>query len=168
MSTTEALPKIKAVFNNVIPDIPFDYTFTDQEYATKFATEDRIGKLAAVFAALAIVISCLGLFGLASFVAEQRTKEIGIRKVMGATVANLWQMMSREFVMLVLVSCILAVPVSYYILLQGLARYEYRTDIAWWIFGVTGVGALFITLCTVSYQSIRAALSNPVSSLRSE
>ena len=166
--TNEALPKIGAVFTSIVPDIPFDYKFADQEYATKFATEDRIGKLAAIFTMLAIGISCLGLFGLASFVAEQRTREIGIRKVMGASVANLWRMLSREFVLLVVFSCVVAVPISYYILSNGLQRYEYRTGLGWWIFAAAGVGALLITLLTVSFQAIRAALANPVKSLRSE
>ncbi|MEO7992693.1 MAG: FtsX-like permease family protein, partial [Chryseolinea sp.] len=165
---SEALPKIEHVFNSVIPDIPFDYKFADQEYATKFATEDRIGKLAGVFASLAVVISCLGLFGLASFVAEQRTKEIGIRKVLGASIANLWQMLSREFVLLVIVSCVIAVPISYYILFKGIQQYEYKTDISWWIFAGAAIGTLLITLLTVSFQAIKAALANPVKSLRTE
>jgi hypothetical protein len=167
-SVSEALPKIEKVFTAVIPDIPFDYKFADQEFAAKFSAEERIGKLAAVFTVLAIGISCLGLFGLASFVAEQRTKEIGIRKVLGATVAQLWRMLSREFVLLVVISCFIAIPVSYYILYNGLQRYEYRTDIGWWIFASAGMGALIITLLTVSYQAIKAALANPVTSLRSE
>src|SRR5260221_134982 len=124
----EALPKIEKVFNNVIPDIPFDYKFANTEYAAKFSTEDRISKLAAVFAVLAIVISCLGLFGLASFVAEQRTKEIGVRKVLGASVANLWRMLSKEFVILVIFSCAIAAPLAYYILYNGISQYEYRTE----------------------------------------
>ncbi|MCW5911675.1 MAG: ABC transporter permease [Cyclobacteriaceae bacterium] len=168
MPMQEALPKIEKVFNNVIPDIPFDYKFANTEYAAKFSTEDRIGKLAAVFAILAIVISCLGLFGLASFVAEQRTKEIGVRKVLGASVANLWQMLSKEFVILVILSCVIAVPLSYYILYNGIKQYEYKTDISWWIFASAAFGALVITLATVSYQSIKAALANPVNSLRTE
>jgi ABC-type antimicrobial peptide transport system permease subunit len=168
MPLQEALPKIEKVFNNIIPDIPFDYKFANAEYAAKFSTEDRIGKLAAVFAALAIVISCLGLFGLASFVAEQRTKEIGVRKVLGASVANLWRMLSKEFVVLVILSCIIAAPLSYYILYNGIRQYEYKTEIGWWIFASAAFGALIITLLTVSYQSIKAALANPVQSLRTE
>ncbi len=168
MPLQEALPKIEKVFNNVIPDIPFDYKFANAEFAAKFSTEDRISKLAAVFAVLAIVISCLGLFGLASFVAEQRTKEIGVRKVLGASVANLWQMLSKEFVILVILSCIIAAPLSYYILYNGIERYEYKTDMGWWIFAAATLGALAITLLTVSYQSIKAALANPVKSLRTE
>ncbi|MBS1508660.1 MAG: ABC transporter permease [Bacteroidetes bacterium] len=168
MPMQEALPKIENVFTKVIPDIPFDYKFANAEYAAKFSTEDRIGKLAAVFAVLAIVISCLGLFGLASFVAEQRTKEIGVRKVLGASVANLWRMLSREFVILVTLSCIIAAPLSYYILYNGIKQYEYKTEIGWWIFVAAAVGALIITLLTVSYQAVKAALANPVNSLRSE
>lgn len=164
----EALHKIGTVFAEVIPAIPFDYEFVDEQYAAKFSTEERIGKLAAVFAFLAIVISCLGLFGLASFVAEQRTKEIGIRKVLGASVLNLWRMLSREFVLLVVVSCVVAVPLAYNILSNGLKNYDYKTEIGWGIFAAATAGALLITLLTVSFQAIRAALINPVKSLRSE
>jgi putative ABC transport system permease protein len=168
MSTTEALPKIETTFKKVIPGAPFDYKFASQEYATKFSTEDNIGRLAIVFTTLAIMISCLGLFGLASFVAEQRTKEIGIRKVLGASVSNLWRMLSGEFVLLVIVSCMIAVPTSYYFLYKGISGYEYRTEIAWWIFVASSGGALVITLATVSFQAVRAALANPVNSLRTE
>lgn len=168
MGTAEALTKIASVFSKVIPDVPFDYKFAAQEYATKFATEDNIGRLAIVFTCLAIVISCLGLFGLASFVSEQRTKEIGIRKVLGASVRNLWRMLSQEFVVLIIVACIIAVPLSYYMLSNGIKQYEYRTEIAWWIFAAAAGGALVITVLTVSYQAIKAALTNPVKSLRSE
>ncbi|MGC3945260.1 MAG: ABC transporter permease [Chryseolinea sp.] len=168
MSTAEALPKIEATFKNVIPGAPFDYKFATQEFANKFSTEDNIGRLAVVFTTLAIIISCLGLFGLASFVAEQRTKEIGIRKVLGATVPNLWRMLSSEFLVLIIVSCVIAVPISYYLLNKGISGYDYRTDIAWWIFAAASGGALFITLATVSFQSVKAALANPVNCLRTE
>jgi len=167
-SNQEALSKIEKVFANVIPNLPFDYKFANAEYAAKFSTEDRIGKLASVFSILAIVISCLGLFGLASFVAEQRTKEIGVRKVLGASVANLWLMLSKEFVILVILACLIAIPLSYYLLYNGIKQYEYKTEIGWWIFAASAVGALIITLLTVSYQSIKTALTNPVKSLRSE
>jgi type IV secretory pathway VirB2 component (pilin) len=126
------------------------------------------GKLATFFAILAIFISCLGLFGLASFVAEQRTKEIGVRKVLGATILSVWGLLSKEFVALVLISCVLAIPLSYYYLHGWLQQFEYRTSISWWIFVAAVLGALLITLLTVSYQAIRAALANPVKSLRSE
>jgi ABC-type antimicrobial peptide transport system permease subunit len=168
VSVSEALPEIEKVFAQVVPDIPFDYKFADQEFALKFSNEERIGKLAAVFASFAVFISCLGLFGLASFVAEQRTKEIGIRKVLGASVLNLWRMLSQEFVALVLLSCLIAVPLSYHILSVGLKNYEYHTELNWWIFAGAGGGALAITLLTVSFQAVKAALTNPVKSLRSE
>jgi putative ABC transport system permease protein len=164
----EALGKIGAVFRQFNPDSPFDYWFTDQAYATKFLEEERTGHLTTVFAILAIFISCLGLFGLASFVAEQRTKEIGIRKVLGATVLNLWGLLSKEFVALVILSFLIAVPIAWYYLNRWLQGYEYRVTISWWIFAVAGAGALLITLLTVSWQSIRAAMMNPVKSLHSE
>jgi putative ABC transport system permease protein len=164
----EALPKIEAVFKKLIPSASFDFRFVDQEYALKFSQEQRIGKLSLVFAVLAIAISCLGLFGLASFVAEQRTKEIGIRKVLGASVANLWKMLSSDFVVLVLVSCFVAIPVSYYFMNGWLQKYNYHTEISWWVFIITIAGALMITILTVSFQAVKAALMNPVKSLRSE
>ena len=167
-STAEALPKIEAVFKKIIPSAPFNYKFADEEYAIKFAAEERVGQLTTVFAVLAIFISCLGLFGLASFVAEQRTKEIGIRKVVGASVFNLWKMLSKDFVVLVVISCLIAIPIAYYFLAAWLKQYEYRTEISWWIFGVTSLAALVITLLTVSYQAVKAALMKPVNSLRSE
>jgi putative ABC transport system permease protein len=168
MSAHEAIEKIKTVFTKYSPSSPFEYQFVDEEYARKFSDEERIGKLASFFAVLAIFISCLGISGLASFVAEQRTKEIGVRKVMGATVMNLWGMLSKDFLQLVLLSLILAIPVAWYLMTNWLEQYEYRSHISWWIFAATGAGALLITLLTVSYQSIKAALANPVNSLRSE
>ncbi|WP_084454626.1 ABC transporter permease [Algoriphagus terrigena] len=168
ISAAEALPKIEKVFTQLIPEIPFDYRFVDQEFDSKFSTEDRIGKLAGVFAVLAIFISCLGLFGLASFVAERRTKEIGIRKVLGASVLSTWRLLSQEFVLLVLLACLIAVPLAYLILEEGLQKYEYRTGISWWIFVMAASIALGITLLTVSFQAIKAALMNPVKSLKSE
>jgi len=164
----QSLAKVAAVFREVNPGGPFDYKFTDQEYALKFAAEERIATLATVFAGLAIFISCLGLFGLASFTAEQRTKEIGVRKVLGASVSNLWALLSREFVMLVIISFLISTPTAWYFLNNWLKKYEYRTEIPWWIFAAAGGGALLVTLATVSYQAIRAALLDPVKSLRSE
>ena len=168
LSATESLKRIEAVFQKLNPASPFDYKFSDQEYERKFATETRIGQLAGIFAALAIFISCLGLFGLASFVAEQRTKEIGIRKVLGATVPNLWGLLSKDFVVLVIISCLISTPIAWYSLNGWLHKYEYRTEISWWIFALAAVGALIITLLTVSFQAIKAALMNPVKSLKSE
>ncbi len=164
----EALPKIAAVFKKYNPASPFDYQFTDEDYAKKFSDEERIGKLASIFAVLAIFISSLGLFGLASFVAEQKTKEIGVRKVLGASVFNLWGMLSKDFVILVTISCALATPISWYFLAGWLKNYKYHTDISLWIFLVACIGAMVITLLTVSAQAIKAAVANPVKSLRSE
>jgi len=163
-----ALDKIQAVFKKFNPGAPFDFTFNDEDYAKKFADEERIGNLATFFTILAIFISCLGLFGLASFVAEQRKKEIGIRKVLGATTYNLWKMLSGEFALLVIISCFIAIPLAWYYLHSWLHQYDYRTEISLWIFLASGMGALVITLLTVSFQAIRAALANPVKSLRTE
>jgi putative ABC transport system permease protein len=168
LTAGEALPRIGDVFGRIVPDMPFDYQFVDQEYAAKFDAEERVSQLAAIFTALAIIISCLGLSGLASFVAETRTKEIGIRKVLGASVSNLWALLSKEFVLLVMAACLVAAPLSYYILSAGLENYNYKTGIGWWIFVAACAGALVVTLITISFQSIRSALMNPVKSLRWE
>lgn len=168
ISVGDALTKTEAIFKKLVPAVPFDYQFADTEYGLKFAAEERIGKLASVFATLAILISCLGLFGLASFVAEKRTKEIGVRKVLGASVYNLWKMLSKDFVILVIISCLIAIPVAWYYLHQWLQGYEYRTEIGWWVFAVAMGGAMVITLLTVSFQAIKAAIANPVKSLRTE
>ncbi|MEO6720376.1 MAG: ABC transporter permease [Ferruginibacter sp.] len=168
VSASAAVPKIESVFKKVVPSASFDYKFVDDEYAQKFSQEERIGKLSRFFALLAIFISCLGLFGLASFVAEQRTKEIGIRKVIGASVFNLWKLLSKDFVLLVIISCVIAIPVAYYYMQGWLQKYQYRTTISWWIFAAAIGGALLITLLTVSFQAIKAAITNPVKSLRTE
>lgn len=168
VSASVALPRIGAVFKEIVPSALFDYKFVDEEYARKFGQEERIGTLAGLFSNLAIFISCLGLFGLASFVAEQRTKEIGIRKVLGATLYNLWQMQIKDFVVLVILACLLAIPISYLLMSSWLDKYEYHTNISPWILLLPSIGALVITLFTVSYQAVKAALMNPVKSLRSE
>ena len=167
-STKDALSNIEKVFKKFNPEQPFEYRFTDEEYAKKFGNEERIGKLAGFFAALAIAISCLGLFGLTSFVAEQRKKEIGVRKILGASVFNLWTLLSKDFVTLVLISFLVATPMAYYFMHNWLQNYQYRTAMSWWVFLAAGCGALTITLVTVSFQSIKAALTNPVKSLRTE
>lgn len=164
----EGLAKIEPVLKKYNPGSPFVYKFVDNEYAAKFSDEERVGNLATIFAILAIFISCLGLYGLASFVAEQRTKEIGIRKVMGASVFNLWKMLSKDFVGLVVISCAIAIPLAWYGLHQWLQHYEYRTQLSWWVFAAATIGALIITLMTVSYQAFRAAVMNPVNSLKAE
>jgi ABC-type antimicrobial peptide transport system permease subunit len=163
-----ALPKIEAVFKRLVPEVPFDYRFVDDDYALKFAAEVRVSKLLGFFAALAIFISCLGLFGLASFVSEQRTKEIGVRKVLGASVFNLWRLLSGEFALFVMLALLIASPVAYYFMQGWLQDYEYRVNLSWWIFAMAGFATLAITLATVSFQSIKAAVNNPVKSLRTE
>lgn len=167
-SVPAAISQIEAVFKKYNPGVPFLYDFVDDDYAVKFDAERRVAKLSSFFAVLAIFISCLGLFGMASFMAEQRVKEIGVRKVLGASVVNLWGLMSKDFVILVSISLVLAIPVAYYFMHKWLQNYDYRTEISAWIIILTGVGALLITLLTVSYQSIKAAMMNPVKSLRSE
>jgi putative ABC transport system permease protein len=168
VAMSKALPSIEAVFKKIIPSAPFDYKFVDQDYALKFAAEDLISKLAGFFAVFAVMISCLGLFGLASFVAEQRTKEMGVRKVLGASVFKIWRLLSAEFLVLVLVSLFIATPVAYYFMDNWLQNYQYRANLSWWIFAMAGMTAVFITLVTVSYQAINTALANPVKSLRTE
>jgi ABC-type antimicrobial peptide transport system permease subunit len=168
MSMHDALAKLEPVFKKYNPGSPFEYQFIDEEFAKKFSNEQRIGDLATFFAIFAIFISSMGLFGLASFVAEQRIKEIGVRKVLGASVFNLWTLLSRDFLLLVFISCFIATPIAWYYLSQWLQKYEYRMDISPWIFALVCLGALMITILTVSFQTIRAALSNPIKSLRTE
>jgi putative ABC transport system permease protein len=167
-SASASLEKIKKTFAVYSPVEPFNFQFVDEEYAKKFGNEERIGKLAGFFATLAIIISCLGLFGMASFMAEQRIKEIGVRKVLGASVVNLWGLLSKDFLGLVFISLIAAVPLSFYFMNNWLSAYNYHSDLAWWIFASACAGALIITLLTVSYQAIKAAMANPVKSLKTE
>jgi ABC-type antimicrobial peptide transport system permease subunit len=164
----QSLSSIEKVWKKYTPDVPFDYKFVDEEFGNKFRAEERIGKLSSYFAILAVLISCLGLFGMASFVAEQRTKEIGIRKVLGASVVNLWRLLSIEFFVLVLLSCIIAAPIAWYYLSGWLTNYDYRIEIKWHVFVLAALAALMITLLTVSFQAIKAAIANPVKSLRTE
>ncbi|MBA4057318.1 MAG: ABC transporter permease, partial [Marivirga sp.] len=159
LGTAESIARIEKVFNDLFPAVPFEFKFTDQEYALKFFGEERIGKLASLFATLAILISCLGLFGMSSFVAEQRRKEIGIRKVLGATVTNLWKMLSWEFVSLVGISCIIGIPIAWIYLNQWLQRYEYHTEVSVWVLAAASGGSILITLLTVSFQTIKASVS---------
>jgi putative ABC transport system permease protein len=163
-----ALSRIEKVFNRYDPDAPFDYVFTADNYNLKFSDEEHIGNISTVFCVLAIFISCLGLFGLASYIAEQRTKEIAVRKVLGASVVNLWKLLSSEFIMLVFISCLIATPIAWYSLHEWLQRYDIRTPISIWVFVGVSVGTLLIALLTISYQILKAAILNPVNQLRSE
>ena len=166
--TSDAIAAIGPIVEKLNPAFPFDFRFTDQVFEQKFANEQKAGKLAGIFAGLSVLLSCLGLFGLASFMAERRTKEIGVRKVVGASIVNLWGMLSKDFVLLVLVACAIAMPTAYFLMGMWLETYPYRTDIPLWILAATGVGTLGITLAIVSYQTIKAARMNPVRSLRTE
>jgi putative ABC transport system permease protein len=167
-SAKDALTQIEAVLKKYDPASPFKANFVDEEFEKKFGNEVRIGKLATFFAILAVFISCLGLFGLTSFVAEQRVKEIGIRKVLGASVGNIWQLLSKDFVLLVVVACFIAIPIAFYYMHTWLQKYDYRTSVSWWVFAAAAIGALVITLITVSFQAVKAAVSNPIKSLRTE
>jgi ABC-type antimicrobial peptide transport system permease subunit len=167
-SVKDALAKIETTFKKYVPAAPFSIGFTDEAFAQKFGNEKRIGQLATAFAILAIFISCLGLFGLTSFVAEQRVKEIGIRKVLGASIPNIWRLLSKDFIILVIISCWIAIPLSFYYMNSWLEKYDYRASLSWWVFALAAGGALVITLITVSFQAIKAAMANPVKSLRTE
>lgn len=164
----QTLATMEKIFKKHNPVFPFEYRFADAEFNKKFAAINLISTLAGVFATLTIIITCLGLFGLAAFTAEQRTKEIGIRKVMGATVSSIVMLISKDFSKLVLVAFVIAGPIAVYLLNNFLERYPYRTDIAWWVLPSIGLVALTLALIIVSTQAVRAAVDNPVNSLRSE
>jgi len=163
-----AVDKISAVIKAENPGYPVEVKFVDAEFQHRFDSETRIGELAGAFATLAIIISCLGLFGLATYTAEQRTKELGIRKVLGASVSGLAGLLSREFLQLVFLSCLIAFPLAWWAMSNWLADYPYHTRIHWWVFAAVGLGALLIALLTVIVQALKAALANPVKTLRSE
>ncbi len=168
IKTGDAVNQLTAIFNKYDPAYPYVYSFADADYASKFNLEMLVGKLAGLFACLAIFISCLGLFGLAAYMAEQRTKEVGIRKVLGASVSQVWLLLSKEFILLVIISCVIASPVAYYYLNNWLTQYSYRITIGPFIFIMAGFAAILITIITVSFQAIKAAVANPVKSLRTE
>lgn len=168
VNTHTAVLKLTSIFNKYNPAYPYLYSFVDESYAAKFQFEALIGKLAGLFAALAIFISCTGLFGLAAYMAEQRRREIGIRKVLGASVPQLWLLLSKEFIVLVIISSIIASPVAFYYLNNWLQQYDYRITISPVVFIMAGTCAIFITIITISFQAIKAALANPVKSLRRE
>jgi ABC-type antimicrobial peptide transport system permease subunit len=164
----DALTKAGAIVKADCPGYPFEYKFIDEDFNQLFKTETLTGTLAGVFAGLAIFISCLGLFGLAAYTAERRIKEIGIRKVLGASVPGLAGLLSKDFLQLVGISCIIAFPIAFWALHKWLESYQYRVDINWWVFIIAGILAMLIALATVSFQAVKAALTNPVKSLRSE
>jgi putative ABC transport system permease protein len=167
-STSQNLAKAEIIFKKYNPEYPFEYKFIDEEYAAKFEDEKRTGTLAALFAGLTIFISCLGLFGLAAYMAQNRIKEIGIRKVLGASVANITTLLSKDFLKLVIVSLVIASPVAGWLMYKWLQDFPYRVHIEWWVFAIAGIAAVTIALFTVSFQAIKAATANPVKNLRTE
>jgi len=166
--TKQALASLQKVYKKLNPNFAFDYSFSDAEYQALYQNEQVVGKLSNGFAFLGIFISCLGLLGLAMFTAEQRFKEIGIRKVLGASVASLFASLSREFIVLVIIALLIATPLSYFAMTKWLENYQYKTDMSWWVFALSALIAIIITLMTISFQTVKAALVNPVKSLRSE
>jgi len=167
-STEKAIAKIESIVKSNNPGYPFNYIFVDDEFDQQFKSEMLIGKLSRVFALLAIVITCLGLFGLAAYTAERRTKEIGIRKVLGASVSGITSLLSKDFLKLVIISSVISFPLAWWFMHNWLQNYAYRTQINWWVFIVAAAMAVFIALFTISFQAIKAALANPVKSLRTE
>jgi putative ABC transport system permease protein len=164
----ETLVKFEQLWKENIPNLPFEYSFLDEDYAQMFIKESRMSSIFTIFSILAILIACMGLFGLAAYTAEQRTKEIGIRKAMGATSKNVVSLLTREFTKLVIISFVIATPLAWYLMKQWFAAFAYRTSMGVWPFVLAGVIALLIAWFTVSYQSIKAAIANPVDSLRNE
>jgi ABC-type antimicrobial peptide transport system permease subunit len=167
-STAQNLKTAEVIFKKYNPAYPFEYKFIDEEYAKKFDDGKRTATLAALFAGLTIFISCLGLFGLAAYMAQNRIKEIGVRKVLGASVTNITTLLSKDFLKLVLIALLIASPVAWWAMHKWLQNYEYRIEVSGWVFFMAGILSLFIALITVGYQAIKAATSNPVKSLRTE
>jgi ABC-type antimicrobial peptide transport system permease subunit len=167
-STANNLQKAETIFKKYNPEYPFEYQFIDEEYAKKFENEQRVSTLAALFAGLTIFISCLGLFGLATYMAENRIKEIGVRKVLGASIAGIAALLSKDFLKLVIISFVLAAPIAWWAMHSWLQDYSFRVKIEWWVFALAGLLSILIAIITVSYQAIKAAIANPVKSLRTE
>ena len=167
-STAVDMAKVEKIFKAYNPQYPLDYVFADDAYANKFREEQQDGSLSALFAGLTIFISCLGLFGLATYIAESRTKEVGIRKVLGASVSSITALLSADFVKLVVLAIVIASPIAWLAMSKWLQGYTYHAPLEWWVFAAAGLGAVVIALMTVSFQSIKAALANPVKSLKAE
>jgi ABC-type antimicrobial peptide transport system permease subunit len=166
--TKEALASLEKVCKSLNPKFPFTYKFSDEEYQKLYKSEQVVNQLSNYFSFLAIFISCLGLLGLAIFTAEQRTKEFGIRKVLGASPVILFSLLSKEFLLLVFIAMIIACPIAWMVMNKWLQDYEYRVDVTWSMFVIAGLLAILIALVTVSFQAIKAAIATPVKSLRTE
>jgi ABC-type antimicrobial peptide transport system permease subunit len=167
-STQKNLAIAEKIFKQYNPQYPFESHFVDEEYGKKFNNEQRIQALAGLFAGLTIFISCLGLFGLATYMAENRIKEIGVRKVLGASVMSITSLLSKDFIKLVIISLLIASPIAWWSMYTWLQGYPYHINIEWWVFTLAGALSIIVALVTVSYQSIKAAIANPVKSLRTE
>ncbi|MEM9848346.1 MAG: FtsX-like permease family protein, partial [Bacteroidota bacterium] len=163
-----AIAELEALYADFNPGFLLEYEFLDQNYQTQYVAEQRVASLSSYFAILTIFLSCLGLFGLAIFNAEMRVKEIGIRKVLGASVTGIVTLLSKDFIQLVGIAFVIATPLAYYFMNEWLQDFAYRIELQWWVFALAGLAAIGIALLTVSVQSVRAALANPVQSLRSE
>lgn len=162
------IKQVEHKWKTMAPSLAFSYRFLDESFDNMYRSEQRMGSIAFSFSLLAILIACLGLFGLVTYMAEQRIKEIGIRKVLGATVTNITTMLSKDFLILVLIAALIAFPLSWWAMNNWLQGFAYRIDIEWWVFIVSGILAIAIALITVSVQAIKASLTNPVKSLRTE
>ncbi|RYD88948.1 MAG: FtsX-like permease family protein, partial [Sphingobacteriales bacterium] len=162
------LPLIEARWNKVSPNQRFEYSFMGEDFNAAYRTEQRTGQLFLIFATLALVIAGLGLFSLAAYAAEQRNKEIGIRKVLGASVSSIVSMLSKDFIKLVLLSFLIAAPLAWLVMHKWLDGFAYRQSIQWWVIAIAGIGSLFIAFATISTQSFKAAVANPADSLKSE
>jgi putative ABC transport system permease protein len=163
-----SLDQVSSLWKELYPESPFDFFFLDQKFDEQYKAEQRFSSLFGLFTGLAVFVACLGLFGLAAFTAEQRTKEIGIRKVLGASIASIVALLSSDFLKLVGLAIVIACPIAWYGMSQWLTEFAYRIGLDWWVFVGAGVLIVVITLLTVSFQSVKAALMNPVESLRSE
>jgi ABC-type antimicrobial peptide transport system permease subunit len=166
--TAEALASLEEVFTTLLPDVPLHYDFLDQEYAARYTSELMTGSLASYFAIISIFISCLGLFGLATFVAKQRTKEIGIRKVLGASLGSITRLITRDFLKLVALAFLIASPLAWYLMHGWLQGFAYKIDFEWWVFVLAGLLAVTIAMITISFQAVKAGMADPVKSLRTE
>jgi len=167
-NVSSTLQSVKRIFDSTFPDFVFEYKFLDEKIDSFYKQENQLAALYKIFAAIAIFLSCLGLYGLASFMAVQRIKEVGIRKVLGATTGSIVYLFSKEFVILIAIAFAVATPLAWYYMHQWLQNYAYRINISWWLFAAAGLVAIIIALATISFQAIKAAIANPVKSLRSE
>jgi putative ABC transport system permease protein len=162
------LSNIQKTWRSFVPARPFNYSFLDNEYDAMYRTEQKSGALMSLFCSIAILITCLGLLGLMTFIVTNRTKEIGIRKILGASVVSITAMLSKDFLKLVVIAIVIASPVAWYFMHHWLQDFAYRINISWYVFVITGIAALLIAFITISFQSIKAAIANPVKSLRTE